>query len=129
MHRWLTCSLLVLGAACPNKTTGTTVVPQAGVGCPAASGVYVASYAQPPEGEQGHTGWVLPLHNVKVASVQGQPGYAPLDAAAAAAAGVPAPPRSIWLLPPNAPACKATVGAFYAASIEAAIENSTAHCT
>lgn len=123
MHRWLLVTLVVLCAACPKKTTATTVAPQAGVGCPTASGVYVASYAQPPQGEQGHTGWVLPLHDVKVASIEGQPGYAAIDAAAATAAGVPAPPRTIWLLPPNAPACQATIGGFYAAAIDTATPN------
>jgi hypothetical protein len=110
-------------AGCPAKRTDPVVAPAAGAGCPTASGVHVASYAQPPEGEQGHTGWVLPLHDAQVASIEGQPGYAPLDPAAAAAAGVPTPPRTIWLLPPNAPMCQATVGSFYAAAIDAPTPN------
>jgi len=124
MHRCLIWSLVVLCAACPSKSgTGPTVPPEPGVGCPTASNVYIASYAQPPQGEQGHTGWVLPLHDVKVASIEGQPGYAAIDPAAASAAGVPTPPPTIWLLPPNAPMCKATVGAFYAAAIDATTPN------
>ncbi len=123
MHRWLACSLVLVCAACPKKPSTTPPQPQAGVGCPASSGVYVASYAQPPDGEQGHTGWVLPLHDAKVASVEGQPGYAPIDAATASAAGVPTPPTTIWLLPPNAPMCQATIGTYYAAAIEGATPN------
>jgi len=123
MHRLLTCSLVVVCAACPKKGPGPTVTPQAGVGCPTASGVYVASYAQPPEGEQGHTGWVLPLHDVKVATVEGQPGFASIAPEAAAAAGVPVPPKTIWLLPPNAPMCQATIAGYYAAAIDVATPN------
>lgn len=119
------CGALLLLAGCPSKRVdgpGLTG-PIAGVGCPSAAQVYVASYVQPAEGERGHTGWVLPLHNARVASIEGQPAYATVDPAAATAAGVPAPPATVWVLPPNAPMCKATVGAYYAAAIDAATPN------
>lgn len=112
-------ALLLVLAACPAKKPDGPTQPQVpGVGCPPASGVYVASYVNPPQGEQGHAGWVLPLHDVKVDSVEGKPGYASIDAAAASAAGVPQPPTSLWLVPQNAPACKASIGSYYAAALE-----------
>lgn len=112
-------ALLLLLAACPaKKPDGPTQPQQPGVGCPPASGVFVASYLNPPQGEQGHAGWVLPLHDAKVDSVEGRPAYAPIDAATASAAGVPQAPTSVWLVPPNAPACKATLGTYYAAALE-----------
>ncbi len=111
--------LLLLLAACPAKKTSAPTPPAVpGVGCPSASNVYVASFVSPPQGEQGHSGWVLPLHDVKVDSVQGQPSYAPIDAATASAAGVPQAPTSLWLVPPNGAACKATLGTYYAAAID-----------
>ena len=113
--------VLALLAACPSKKpTGTTTPPPSvpGVGCPAASNVYVASFVSPPQGEQGHSGWVLPLHAAKVDSVDGRPGYAPIDAATAQAAGVPAAPTNLWLVMPNAPSCKPTLGTYYAAAID-----------
>lgn len=121
MRAFLGLSVLLVVAACPKKTaTGpvATPPPTAGVGCPSAQGVHVASFVRPPEGEQGHTGWVLPLHDVTVDSVEGQPAFGPVDPATATAAGVPTPPRRVWLLPPGAPMCEATVGAYYAAAIE-----------
>lgn len=119
MRRLLCASVLVILAACPKKTPGPTVTtPVPGVGCPSASGVYIATYVQPPQGERGYTGWVLPLHDVKVDSVEGQPSFAPIDAATATAAGVPAPPTTVWVLPPNAAMCKATIGNYYAAAID-----------
>jgi hypothetical protein len=78
----------------------------------------MASYLSPEEGNpDGHKGWVLPLHDKVVASIEGVPDYQPIDAAAAAAAGVPAPPRVAWLLSPSGP-CKAAVGGHYAAAID-----------
>lgn len=123
MRRVLACSVLSVVAACSPKNGGPGGSTQPGVGCPAASNVYMAMYARPPEGQTGHTGWLLPLHAAKVAAVAGQPGYAPIDAAAASAAGVPPAPTSIWLLPPNAPICKATIGRYYAAAIDAPTPN------
>ncbi len=111
--------LLLILAACPAKKPGVPMLPPVpGVGCPNASGVYVASFVSPPQGEQGHRGWVLPLHDVKVDSVQGQPDFAPIDAATSSAAGVPQAPTSLWLVPPNGAACKATLGTYYAAAID-----------
>ena len=119
MQRLAACSLLVVIAACPSKHPATPPPPVPGVGCPTASGVFVAEFVQPPQGEPGHTGWVMPLYDVKVDSIAGKAPYAPIDAAAAAAAGVPAPPTSIWLVPPHGAACKATIGTYYAAAIDA----------
>lgn len=115
-------ALLVL-AACPAKPVGPTTPPpepplSGGVGCPSAANVYVASYVQPAEGDKGgHTGWVLPLFDKQVVAASG-PDYQQLDASAAAAAGVPAPPPTLWLLVPGQAACRATIGSYYAANVE-----------
>jgi hypothetical protein len=122
MRLLLVGGLLSLVAGCPAKRVDAPAT-VAGVGCPSAANVYVASYAQPPEGEQGHTGWVLPLHDVKVAAVPPGASYTNLDAAAARDAGVPQPPATIWLMPRSGPLCKATVGRYYAAVIEGAVPN------
>ncbi len=119
----VTLGLLTL-AACPPKggpTTGGPTPP--GVGCPDASNVFVVSYLTPEEGGKGHTGWVLPLHDQVVATIDGED-YKAIDAAAAGAAGVPVPPQSVWLLSGGAP-CKATVGGYYAAGIDAPEKNIT----
>lgn len=120
MRSLVACTVLLL-AGCPKKSPGpTTQQPQLpGVGCPSASGVYVASFVSPQPGEQGHTGWVLPLHAAKVDSVEGRPGYARIDAGTAQAAGVPVAPPHVWLVLPNAPSCKPTLGSYYAAAIDA----------
>ena len=114
----------LLLAACPKKTpAGPT--PVAGVGCPPASGVYIASYLAPEEGAkgQGHTGWVLPLHDRTVDTLEGVADYATIDAAAARAAAVPEPPANLWLMLPNQAPCKVTFGSFYAAAIDAPTKN------
>ncbi|HEY5920960.1 MAG TPA: hypothetical protein VIV11_04785 [Kofleriaceae bacterium] len=112
MIRFVYCSLVLALAACPKK--GTTAQPQTGAGCPAAAGVYVASYAQQ---EQGRSGWTVPLH---AAPLQGDaPVYATIDAAAASAAGVPvAPPGTLWLATPGGPPCQAKLGNYYTAKFE-----------
>jgi hypothetical protein len=113
--------MIALLAGCPSKKPGsnTTPPPQVpGVGCPAANGVYVASFVSPPQGEQGHAGWVLPLADVKVPSVEGKPSYGPIDPATAQAAGAVAPTQNLWLVVPNAPSCKPTLGTYYAAAID-----------
>ncbi len=112
---------LVIG--CPAKR-GATPAAEVGVGCPAASGVYIASYLTPEEGANGpgHTGWVLPLHDRIVETLEGVPEYAAIDAAAASTAGVPTVPASLWLLAPGGP-CKATIGSYYAAAIDAPTKN------
>jgi len=119
---------LVLGA-CPKKAPDGPK-PAAGVGCPAASDVFVASYLAPEEGAkgQGHTGWVLPLHDKTVDTLDGVAEYATIDAAAAQAAGVPAPPQNLWLMLPQkaggmAPPCRVTYGSYYAAAIDAPTKN------
>jgi hypothetical protein len=114
MHRLVSCSLVLALAACPKK--GTTTQPQAGGGCPAASGVFVASYVQQEVGK-GRSGWAVPLHT---APLQGDAAeYASIDAAAASAAGVPAAPTgTLWLATAGAAPCQAKVGGFYAAKID-----------
>jgi hypothetical protein len=118
-------------AGCPPKRGGGPPPPQAGAGCPSANGVFVASYLTPEKEEAdkapdkaGHTGWVLPLYDKVVDSIANLPEYATIDQAAASAAGVPAPPASVWLLAGTQP-CKATIGAYYAATIEAPSPNLT----
>ena len=107
-------------AACPKQTPGGPK-PAIGVGCPTASGVFVASYLAPEEGSkgQGHTGWVLPLHDKTVDTLDGVAEYATIDAAAAQAAGVPAPPQALWLMLPGQAPCRVTFGSYYAAAIDA----------
>lgn len=123
--RLVWCVLAMSLAACPRKAgPGVTTVQPAGAGCPAASDVYMASYLTPEEGAQGgHTGWVLPLHHRVVESLEGVPDYATIDAAAASAAGVPAPPANLWLLLPNGQRCNAKLGSYYAAAIQSSTPN------
>lgn len=115
-------ALLLVLAACPAKPAQPPA-PVAGVGCPTAQNVYLAQYIRPPEGQPGYAGWVIPLHDQTVDSVEGKPGFAAIDPQAAAAAGVPPAPQSVWILPPNAPLCKATIGSFYAEAIDAPTKN------
>jgi hypothetical protein len=117
--------LLLFVTACPQKRGGGGPTAQPGLGCPPASAVYMASYLTPAEGsKEGHTGWVLPLHDKVVDTSQGVPDYQAIDAAAAGAAGVPAPPKVAWLLAPGGP-CKATIGGYYAAAIDGPPANLT----
>jgi len=110
--------LLLSVTACPQKRGGGGPPAASGPGCPPASAVHMASYLTPEEGsKEGHTGWVLPLHDKVVPSIQGVPDYQTIDAATAAAAGVPAPPKVAWLLAPGGP-CKLTIGGYYAAAID-----------
>lgn len=87
----------------------------------------MASYLAAEPGTKGHTGWVLPLHDKVVDTIEGVPEYAAIDAAAAQAAGVPAPPRDLWLMLPQkgggAQPCKVTYGSYYAAAIDAPTKN------
>lgn len=117
----------LLLAACPKRAPDGPK-PATGVGCPAATDVFVASYLAPEEGAKGHTGWVLPLHDKVVDSLDGVAEYATIDAAAAQAAGVPAPPPALWLMLPQkgggmAPPCRVTYGSYYAAAIDAPTKN------
>ncbi|HET9989542.1 MAG TPA: hypothetical protein VFQ65_13515 [Kofleriaceae bacterium] len=116
MVRLACCSLLVL-AACPPRSQPVTPPPPqpAGAGCPSAKDVYVASYLTQDAGK-GRTGWVLPLHAAKV---DASADYQALDAAAVAAAGMPAAPvGNIWLVAGMGAPCQAKLGGAYAAKIE-----------
>lgn len=111
--------MILLFAGCPQKRASEPAA-QPGVGCPSANGVFVASYITPEEGSKdGHAGWALPLHAKRTDSIAGVPEYATIDAAAASAAGVPAPPKVVWLLSAQGAPCKATIGAYYAAAVDA----------
>lgn len=113
-------------AGCPPQSSqpgpqppGGGVQPQLqGAGCPAASGVFVASYVTNEPGK-GRTGWVMPLHAMKVDAGAPVADYASLDDAAASASGVPATPAgNLWLMSGNAPACLIKAGGHYAAKVE-----------
>lgn len=126
MKRVVPIAAIALFGACPPKPGGGGgTTPTAGAGCPSANQVYVASYLSPEEGDKsGHAGWVLPLHDKVVESLDNAPEYGTIDAAAATAAGVPAPPANVWLLAGAQP-CKATVGGYYAAAIDGPTKNLT----
>lgn len=114
---------VLAGCPAPGAAPQSPVAPaQAAAGCPAASSVHVASYLTHDEAsgapDAGHTGWVLPLHDRKVATTAGAPEYAAIDSAAAQSAGVPEAPRAVWLMTPGQPPCKATAGSYYAAVID-----------
>src|SRR5688572_16431188 len=116
----------MLLAGCP--PVGTSPQPpispaQATTGCPSGNDVYLASFLTQEDqatAADRRTGWVLPLHDRKVDSLAGQPEYATIDAATAGSLGVPPAPPSVWLMLPGQPACKATVGAYYAAAVDGA---------
>lgn len=105
--------LLLVLAGCPSPGPQMPMQP-AGAGCPPASDVYVASYLT----ASTHTGWVLPLHDLKVDAITDQPEYGPIDQATAGALGVPAPPASAWLVAAGRAPCKLTVGGYYGAAFE-----------
>lgn len=110
-------------AACPAKAPPQTPPQaQAGPGCPNAANTYVAVYETTQEGK-GHTGWVLPLHDIKGPS-NGLKEYQAIDASAATTAGVPAAPASLWLMTAGQP-CKATVTGYYAAAVEGSTPNTS----
>src|SRR5262249_32813230 len=99
---------------------------QAGVGCPAADNIHVASYLTHDERDAaGHTGWVLPLHDLKVETLADKPEYATIDQATAGALGVPLAPANLWLMLPGQPPCKATIGSYYGAAVDAPTPNLT----
>jgi hypothetical protein len=131
MTRWLPVLVIVLtgcpppGGAGPQQPTQPAA---AGAGCPSAAGVFVASYlAQEPgaSAAAGHTGWVLPLHDLKIESVADQPEYAAIDPTTAGALGVPVAPASVWLMTPGQPPCRAAVGSYYAAAVDSSVGNVT----
>ncbi|MEO8698993.1 MAG: hypothetical protein ABI867_03085 [Kofleriaceae bacterium] len=121
--RVIAIAFLMLAACPPKGGGGTGPVAQLGVGCPQSTNVYVASYLAPEEAGKGHTGWVLPLFDKPVESIAGAQEFATIDAVAAQAAGVPAPPQNVWLLVGGAQACKATIGGYYAAAIDSPTPN------
>lgn len=132
MTRWLPALVVFLtgcpppGGAGPQQPVQPPVA--AGGGCPAADGVYVASFLTQEQGSSasaGHTGWVLPLHDLKVDSIANQPEFAEIDPTTAAALGVPAAPRVAWLMLPGQQPCRATVGSYYAAAVDSPIANVT----
>src|SRR5262245_19521475 len=108
-------------AGCPPKgpQSGGPDQPQvAGPGCPSASGVYLASYATG-EGGKGRTGWVMPLHSLKIEPGANVPDYAQLDATTASASGVPpAPTGTLWLIAGGAQPCRAQLGSYYTSKQE-----------
>jgi hypothetical protein len=127
MIRFASLLVLVL-AACPARGPGVAPAPPvvAGAGCPTASNVHVASYlTQDGAARGGHTGWVLPLHDLKVEALTNQPEYTALDATTAGALGVPPAPTSAWLMVPGQPPCKLTIGSYYGAAVDAPAANVT----
>jgi hypothetical protein len=115
MRSTVVAAALVL-AACPRPQSGTGgPTAQGGAGCPAASGVYIASYASQ---DGGRGTWVVPLHAAPLGAGAQVADYAPIDAAAASAAGVPAAPTgTLWLATANGQPCRASVGGYYAAKV------------
>lgn len=98
----------------PGGPAGPVAVPiPEGPGCPSAASVLVAVYHEATAGAPGT--WTLPLANR--ATTETTPRFQTLDAAAAAAANIPAPPAKLWLMPLGAPPCEATPGAFYADTV------------
>jgi hypothetical protein len=114
-------------ASPPSSSTPSATSTTAGAGCPAADHILIASYlsGDPASGAKSHTGWVLPLHDAAVDSVTGRPEYAPIDAATAAARGVPTAPTRVWLSVPGQPPCRATAGSYYAAAVDTPTPNVT----
>jgi hypothetical protein len=117
MVRLVLCACVLALAGCPKKQVDAPVTP-AGAGCPTGSGVFLASYVTQDVGK-GRSGWVVPLHAMKVEPGAVVPDYAPIDEATASASGVPAAPAgSVWLATAAGTPCRATVGGYYAAKIE-----------
>lgn len=117
MIRFVTAVSLVTLAGCPPKSnTNQAQAPQPpGAGCPAANGVFIASYLTQDAGK-GRTGWVLPMSAIKAESTAAD--YASIDAATASASGVPAAPAgNLWLLAGATP-CQVRIGSAYAAKID-----------
>jgi hypothetical protein len=118
-------ALLVFVACMPQGSSNTTPPPSppppaaSGGQCPAADGVYVASFLSQ-DAVKGRSGWVLPLHAMAIepgASTK-MPDYAILDATAATVSGVPAAPTgTLWLVTPGVAPCRASLGRYYAAKL------------
>src|SRR5437879_6543741 len=111
MKSLASCVVAIALAGCPPKTTGP-VEPQpvAGAGCPAAAGVYIASYVtQDPA--KGRSGWVMPLQAMKVDIGASVADYVSLDPTAASASGVPAAPAgTLWLATATGAPCRVKLG-------------------
>lgn len=117
MQRLPCLALLLVAVGCggkarPASSSGTgasSAVPiPDGPPCPDASSVAIAVVHQPSAGAPG--GWHLPLANR--ASTETTARYQVLDAAAAAAAAIPAPPAKLWLMT-GGTLCEATPGPWY----------------
>jgi hypothetical protein len=127
------CALVIFLAGCPMPGAAPQApgqpapIASGDAGCPAADQIFVASYlaSDDPAQPAPHTGWVLPLHDQHVETVLGQPEYSALDAAAAAARGVPPAPPYVWLSVPGQPPCHAVIGSYYAAAVEGSVPNVT----
>jgi hypothetical protein len=112
--------LLLLLAACPPKNTATVgskpEIPN-GPPCPAASGVYTASFVTQ---EGGRSGWVVPLSAMQVdpGASEHVPDYQNIDVTAASASGMPSPPTgTVWLMTSAGAPCRAAIGKTYAAKL------------
>ncbi|MFT3698541.1 MAG: hypothetical protein QM831_35680 [Kofleriaceae bacterium] len=119
MIRFVTATSLIALAGCPPKSSAPVQNPQlTGAGCPAASGVFIASYLTQDAGK-GRTGWVLPMAALKAESTAAD--YQPIDMTTAQASGVPAAPAgNLWLLAGATP-CQVRIGSAYAAKVDASL--------
>jgi hypothetical protein len=118
MTRLALCSLAVaLGACPPRQAPQPPPEPQLqGAGCPAATGVFLASYAT--QEAPKRTGWVMPLH-APAASGSDVADYATIADADATQAGVPATPAgNLWLVTGGAAPCLVKPASHYMANIE-----------
>src|SRR5262249_50286698 len=92
--------------------------PPSGPGCPAATDVYVASYLTQDPGK-GRSGWVMPLHAMKIEPGAQVAEYQPLDETAASMSGIPQPPAgTLWLVRGSGAPCQVKLGSHYAAKVE-----------
>lgn len=109
-------SALALAAACgPKAKPAPAVAPASaavpipdGPPCPAAEAVMIAVAHEAGPGVAAQ--WHLPLANRSTEETAAR--YRVLDAAAASAAGLPAPPPKLWLMSGGA-LCEASPGAYY----------------
>jgi hypothetical protein len=107
-------SLSLFVVACGGRGHGPTGPTATGAPCPAARDVFESHYVKADATTPGYTGWIVPLRSVPVASADGVPAWAEVDAATLTAKEVPSLPATVWLIRPGAPPCPATVGKPYA---------------